>query len=148
MEKVKLWFMLHDGEYVVCAFQTMQEVSNFLTLKYYEGSTGDKGYVFMLGTPDAAKIANNPDLESDPTIADSFHTITLQGIAVLFDPKEELLSAKAIDWDYSKNELKELYGDLDMEQVLLSLLPSVSKIATLNDPKTEGGIILPPGGIA
>ncbi len=148
MEKVKLWFMLHDGEYVVCAFPTMQQTMQFLALKYYEGSTGDKGYVFMLGTPDAAKIANDTTIENDPTIEDSFHTITLQGIAVLFDPKEELLSAKAIDWDYSKNELKDLYGDLDMEQVLLSLLPSVPKIVTLNDPKTEGGIILPPGGIA
>ncbi len=148
MEKVKLWFMLHDGEYVVCAFQTMQEVVNFQALKYYEGQVGDKGYVFMLGTPNAAKIANDSELDEDPTIAKSFSTITIQNIAILFDPKEDLISGKAIDWEYTKDELKELYGDLDMEQVMLSLLPSVPKIATISEPKTEGGIILPPGGIA
>ena len=142
MEKVKLWFMLHDGEYVVCAYQTMQEVMNFMSLKYYEGETGHKGYVFALGTPNAAKIANDTTLEDDPTIDDSFSTIILQNVAVLFDPKEELITGKGIDWEYTQRELRELYGDMDMEQVLLSLLPTVSKIATLPGEKSTGGIVL------
>ena len=95
MEKVKLWFMLHDGEYGVCISNNAGG-SKFSGIKILRRTSRDKGYVFMLGTPNAAKIANDSELDEDPTIAKSFSTITIQNIAILFDPKEDLISGKRL----------------------------------------------------
>ena len=140
-EKIKLWFVAHDGKEVVAAFPDTKQLMNFIKLKFLD----DVQYIFMLGSPAAAAIANDQTLDSDPRLSD-FSCITVNGMAILFDPKEELMTEEislsaVIDKDWVISEFKEIYGDIDMEKVLLSLLPSVPKIQRVAEKK----LIIPEG---